>query len=149
MKNKRGTKANTKANNRTRLRRLTQQRIRRWNKARNRKYDEHPNDGYGGEAQLTEAKEANTRECRKRGREKREKDTRRRGGSGGRGRARAVNASSTEEVLMMDIGVPQYTWGDGSCWLWAVAGALHKLEGREGPTEKDIQLEKECRAEIQ
>eukprot|EP00965_Chrysotila_dentata_P182704 6032699-Pleurochrysis_carterae.AAC.1 len=49
---------------------------------------------------------------------------------------------------MKDIGVPQYTWGDGSCWLWAVAGALRKLEGEEVPTEKDIQLEKEWRAAI-
>eukprot|EP00965_Chrysotila_dentata_P066225 2191715-Pleurochrysis_carterae.AAC.1 len=98
---------------------------------------------------ITEAKEANIREGRKRGRQKREKDERRRGGAGGGGRARALNASSIEEEHMRDIGAPQYTWWDGSCWLWAVAGALHKLEGKEGPTEKDIQLEKDWRAEIQ
>eukprot|EP00965_Chrysotila_dentata_P122072 4035472-Pleurochrysis_carterae.AAC.1 len=50
---------------------------------------------------------------------------------------------------MRDMGVPQHTWGDGSCWLWAVAGALQKLEGEEGPTENDIKLEKEWRAAIQ
>eukprot|EP00965_Chrysotila_dentata_P260100 6213783-Pleurochrysis_carterae.AAC.3 len=91
----------------------------------------------------TEAKEANSRECRERGRKTRHEDTRRRGGAGGRGRARAVSASSIEEEIMKDIGVPQQTWGDGSCWLWAVAGALHKLEGNEGPTENDINLKKE------
>eukprot|EP00965_Chrysotila_dentata_P081589 2694059-Pleurochrysis_carterae.AAC.1 len=46
----------------------------------------------------------------------------RRGGAGGRGRARAVDA---------------------------IAGALNKLEGREVPTENDLQLEKEWRAAIQ
>eukprot|EP00965_Chrysotila_dentata_P096776 3198409-Pleurochrysis_carterae.AAC.1 len=60
-----------------------------------------------------------------------------------------VEASNVEAEFMKDIGVPQYTWGDGSCWLWAVAGAVQKLEGKEVPTEKDIQLEKEWRAAIQ
>eukprot|EP00965_Chrysotila_dentata_P102981 3399228-Pleurochrysis_carterae.AAC.1 len=60
-----------------------------------------------------------------------------------------VEASDVEDELMRDIGVPQYTWGDGSCWLWAVAGALQKLEGKKVPTEKDIRLEKEWRAAIQ
>eukprot|EP00965_Chrysotila_dentata_P044945 1493253-Pleurochrysis_carterae.AAC.1 len=46
---------------------------------------------------------------------------------------------------MRTIGVPEYTWGDGSCWLWAVAGALGMLEGKEGPTENDIKLEREWR----
>eukprot|EP00965_Chrysotila_dentata_P000241 7365-Pleurochrysis_carterae.AAC.1 len=74
---------------------------------------------------------------------------RRKGGAGGRGRARAVHASNVEEELMRGIGVPQNTWGDGSCWLWAVAGALHKLEGDESPTDNDMRLEKEWRAAIQ
>eukprot|EP00965_Chrysotila_dentata_P104887 3464500-Pleurochrysis_carterae.AAC.1 len=68
---------------------------------------------------------------------------------GGVRRARAVDASDVEAELIRDIGTPQYTWGDGSCWLWAVAGALHKLEGKERPTENDIRLEKEWRAAIQ
>eukprot|EP00965_Chrysotila_dentata_P110452 3649413-Pleurochrysis_carterae.AAC.1 len=73
----------------------------------------------------------------------------RRGGAGGRGCARTVNASDIEEEILKDIGVPQQTWGDGSCWLWAVAGAMNKLEGSESPTENDIQLEKEWRTAIQ
>eukprot|EP00965_Chrysotila_dentata_P104543 3452470-Pleurochrysis_carterae.AAC.1 len=73
----------------------------------------------------------------------------RRAGAGGRGRAREEDASIIEEEILKDIGVPQQTWGDGSCWLWAVAGALNKLEGREVPTESDLQLEKEWRAAIQ
>eukprot|EP00965_Chrysotila_dentata_P201055 6180354-Pleurochrysis_carterae.AAC.1 len=98
----------------------------------------------------TEAKEANIRECKNRVKKTKEKNIKRKGGgAGGRGRARTVEASNVEEEIMRDIGVPQYTWGDGSCWLWAVAGALHKLEGKEAPTENDIQLEKEWRAEIQ
>eukprot|EP00965_Chrysotila_dentata_P046213 1536195-Pleurochrysis_carterae.AAC.1 len=73
----------------------------------------------------------------------------RKGGAGGPGKARAVYASNIEEEILKDIGTPQQTWGDGSCWLWAVAGALNKLEGREVPTERDIQLEREWRAAIQ
>eukprot|EP00965_Chrysotila_dentata_P254147 6211777-Pleurochrysis_carterae.AAC.10 len=34
------------------------------------------------------------------------------------------------------------------CWLWAVAGALGILEGKEGPTDKDIRLEREWRGVI-
>eukprot|EP00965_Chrysotila_dentata_P196427 6177565-Pleurochrysis_carterae.AAC.1 len=49
---------------------------------------------------------------------------------------------------MKDIGVPQHTWGDGSCWLWAVAGAMGKLEGTSRPTEKDLQLERTWRRDI-
>eukprot|EP00965_Chrysotila_dentata_P090606 2990784-Pleurochrysis_carterae.AAC.1 len=74
---------------------------------------------------------------------------RRKGGAGRRGKARTVHASNVEEELICNIGAPQYTWGDGSCWLWAVAGALHKLEGNENPTENDIRLEREWRAAIQ
>eukprot|EP00965_Chrysotila_dentata_P128107 4236072-Pleurochrysis_carterae.AAC.2 len=97
----------------------------------------------------TEAKEANIRERRNRTKKISEKNTSRKGGAGGRGKARAVDASSVEEELINNIGSPQHTWRDGSCWLWAVAGALHKLKGRESPTENDIRLEKEWRAAIQ
>eukprot|EP00965_Chrysotila_dentata_P130198 4304935-Pleurochrysis_carterae.AAC.1 len=71
-------------------------------------------------------------------------------GGAGRGKiARPVQASITEEEIRRDIGAPQHTWGDGSCWLWAVAGALDKMEGKEGPTENDIKLERLWRREIQ
>eukprot|EP00965_Chrysotila_dentata_P183029 6044062-Pleurochrysis_carterae.AAC.1 len=49
---------------------------------------------------------------------------------------------------MKHIGVPHHTWGDGSCWLWAVAGAKGMLEGTVGPTEKDIQMERTWRRVI-
>eukprot|EP00965_Chrysotila_dentata_P144921 4785791-Pleurochrysis_carterae.AAC.1 len=96
-----------------------------------------------------EAKEANIKEGRNRVQKLKGTHTKRKGGAGRGSRARAVEASEVEEELMRDIGVPQYTWGDGSCWLWAVAGALQKLEGKEIPTENDIQLEKEWRTAIQ
>eukprot|EP00965_Chrysotila_dentata_P120284 3977395-Pleurochrysis_carterae.AAC.1 len=50
---------------------------------------------------------------------------------------------------MRNIGAPQHTWGDGSCWLWAEAGAMGKLEGKNVPTEKDIALERTWRRKIQ
>eukprot|EP00965_Chrysotila_dentata_P190288 6173778-Pleurochrysis_carterae.AAC.1 len=74
-----------------------------------------------------------------------DKKGKRKGGAGrGRG-AKSVNSSTIEEELMTKIGVPQQTWGDRSCWLWAVAGTLGKLEGREGPTENDLTLERAWR----
>eukprot|EP00965_Chrysotila_dentata_P081277 2684035-Pleurochrysis_carterae.AAC.1 len=63
--------------------------------------------------------EANIKEGRNRARKMKEENIKRKGGAGGRGRAKMVEASNVEEELMKDIGVPQYTWGDGSCWLWA------------------------------
>eukprot|EP00965_Chrysotila_dentata_P259283 6213507-Pleurochrysis_carterae.AAC.2 len=70
---------------------------------------------------------------------------RRKGGAGKRKMATPVMPNECENELMKDIGAPHYTWGDGSCWLWAVAGAMGKLEGTAGPTEKDIQLERTWR----
>eukprot|EP00965_Chrysotila_dentata_P025770 855846-Pleurochrysis_carterae.AAC.1 len=93
--------------------------------------------------------EANLREGRNRAKKMKEGDVKRKGGAGGNSIARRVKASYVEEELMRDIGVPEHTWGDGSCWLWAVAGALQKLEGKEVPTEKDVQLEKEWRTALQ
>eukprot|EP00965_Chrysotila_dentata_P217883 6190276-Pleurochrysis_carterae.AAC.1 len=128
-KKRRETKAKNKARERIRRRRLIQQRIREWNKARKGRYDGKDRMKYRQKvraskrwlrrANSTEAKEVNNRGVGKCGRKKREKDMKRRGGSGGRGGARAVNASEIEEGLMKDIGVPRHTWGDGSCWLWA------------------------------
>eukprot|EP00965_Chrysotila_dentata_P030698 1022222-Pleurochrysis_carterae.AAC.1 len=144
IKNGDGTnKTEARVRKANRQRKLIQQRIRRWNKTRKLKYDGKDRKKYRHKVKAskrwlwsrsrndTEAKEANSREHRKRTRKMGGRDMKRKGGAGGRGRARAVNASSIEEEIMKDIGVPQQTWGDGSCWLWAVAGALHKLEGRE------------------
>eukprot|EP00965_Chrysotila_dentata_P060193 1995831-Pleurochrysis_carterae.AAC.1 len=140
-------------------RRLIQRRIKKWNKECIRKYDGKDRRKYRHKVRAsnrwlkrrgkTEAKEANAREHRRHRRGKGRKDTRRRGGAGHRREARPVHVSKVEEELMKDIGVPQHTWGDGSCWLWAVAGALQQLEGKECPTENDIQLEREWRAAIQ
>eukprot|EP00965_Chrysotila_dentata_P085403 2817328-Pleurochrysis_carterae.AAC.1 len=59
--------------------------------------------------------EANLKEGRSRTKKTKEGNEKRKGGAGGRGRARMVEASNVEEELMRDIGVPQHTWGDGSC----------------------------------
>eukprot|EP00965_Chrysotila_dentata_P185025 6108231-Pleurochrysis_carterae.AAC.1 len=61
-----------------------------------------------------EAKEANIKEGRDRAKKLKGINMKRKGGAGGGGRARTVEASEAEEELMRDIGVPQYTWGDGS-----------------------------------
>eukprot|EP00965_Chrysotila_dentata_P223496 6193612-Pleurochrysis_carterae.AAC.1 len=144
-KNKGETKSEARVRNANRQRKLVQQRIRIWSKAHKLKYDGKDRKKYRHKARAskrwlwskhksdTEAKEANRREHRKRMKKARDRDMdmRRKGGAGGRGRARTVNASRIKEEILKDAGVPQQTWGDGSCWLWAVAGALHKLEGRE------------------
>eukprot|EP00965_Chrysotila_dentata_P194813 6176598-Pleurochrysis_carterae.AAC.4 len=159
LKNKEGAKANDRANKNIRQQRLIQQRIRRWNKTRIVKYYDKDRKKYRHKSRAslpwsrrnynTEANQANLRERRNRVKMTREENMKRNGGAGGRGRARAVEASYIEEELVRDISVPQHTWGDGSCWLWAVAGALRILEGKEGPTENDIKLEKKWRIAIQ
>eukprot|EP00965_Chrysotila_dentata_P060774 2014092-Pleurochrysis_carterae.AAC.1 len=131
-KNKRGAKASSPAKRTIQQRRLIQQRIRRWNKTRKVKRDDKDRKKYRQKVRAslrwmrkkcrTEAKEANIREGRNRVKKKREKNMKRKGGAGGRGRARTVEA---------------------------MAGALQKLEGNEAPTENDIQLEKKWRAAIQ
>eukprot|EP00965_Chrysotila_dentata_P236770 6201522-Pleurochrysis_carterae.AAC.1 len=73
---------------------------------------------------------------------------RRKGGAGKRKVATPFTTNSCDDELMKDIGVPQYTWGDGSCWLWAVAGAMGKLEGTTGQTENGTQLERTWRRDI-
>eukprot|EP00965_Chrysotila_dentata_P205959 6183266-Pleurochrysis_carterae.AAC.1 len=85
-----------------------------------------------------EAVEVNRRECRRRRTGNHGGLGGRKGGAGKRKVATPVTTSSCEDELMKDIGVPQCTWGDGSCWLWAVAGAMGKLEGTTCPTEKDV-----------
>eukprot|EP00965_Chrysotila_dentata_P146089 4825660-Pleurochrysis_carterae.AAC.1 len=112
--NNRGAKAKNRARERIRQRRLIQQRIRRWYKARKGRYEGKDRMKYRQKVRAskrwlrratpTEAKEANNREGRRRGRKTGEKDIKRRGGSGGREGARAVNASYIEEGLMKDIG---------------------------------------------
>eukprot|EP00965_Chrysotila_dentata_P148688 4909908-Pleurochrysis_carterae.AAC.1 len=158
-KNRGGAKVSKRAKRAIQLRRLVHQRIRRWNKTRKVKYHDKERRKYRHKVRASlrwmqrkgsaeQAKEANIREGRNRVKKTREKIMKRKGGAGGRGKAKTVEFSNVEEELMKDIGVPKYTWGDGSCWLWAVAGALQKLEGKEAPTENDIQLEKEWRAAI-
>eukprot|EP00965_Chrysotila_dentata_P031415 1047277-Pleurochrysis_carterae.AAC.1 len=156
---KEGTKESTREIRKIQRRRAIQHRIRRWNKTRKVKYDDKDRMKYRHKARAslrwirrickTEAREMNIKECKNRGKNTRKTNTRRKGVAGGKKRARAVDPSDVEAELIRDIGAPQYTWGDGSCWLWAVAGALHKLEGKESPTENDILLEKEWRAAIQ
>eukprot|EP00965_Chrysotila_dentata_P138696 4587858-Pleurochrysis_carterae.AAC.1 len=150
-------KASSRAANKIQQRRIIQRRIQICNKTRNVKAKDRKKYRHKVRASLqwmrrklrTEAMEANLREGRNRAETRNEGKVKRKGGAGGRGEARMVEASNVEEELMRDIGVPQYTWGDGSCWLWAVAGALQKLEGKEVPTANDIRLEKEWRAAIQ
>eukprot|EP00965_Chrysotila_dentata_P171287 5652822-Pleurochrysis_carterae.AAC.1 len=155
-RNKRGGRATNRAADKTRRRRNIQRRIQRWNKSRKvkakdwKKYRHKVRASlqWMGRKRRTEAIKANFRECRSRAQKVREGNTKRRGGAGGNAGAKIVEVSDVERELMRDIGVPQHTWGDGSCWLWAVAGALQKLEGKEAPTETDIRLEKEWRAAI-
>eukprot|EP00965_Chrysotila_dentata_P133190 4404570-Pleurochrysis_carterae.AAC.1 len=140
-------------------RRSTHRRIRKWRTACRKKYDGKDRTKYRHKVRaskrwlrtrsLKEAWKANIREHKKHVRRPRDKDMKRRGGAGGRRAAKMVNASDIEKEILNDVGVPQQTWGDGSCWIWAVAGALNKIEGREYPTEKDLQLEKEWRNAIQ
>eukprot|EP00965_Chrysotila_dentata_P237086 6201679-Pleurochrysis_carterae.AAC.3 len=123
-KNKGGTRVEARVRKANRQRKLIQQRIRRWNKTRKLTYDGKDKKKYRHKVRAskrwlwsrcdTEAKEANSREHRKRMRKTGGRDMRRKGGAGGRGRARAVNASSIEEEIMKDIGVPQQTWGTGA-----------------------------------
>eukprot|EP00965_Chrysotila_dentata_P043317 1439726-Pleurochrysis_carterae.AAC.1 len=101
------------------------------------------------ERSMNAAEGANIREQRKRAGEAQQQNGRRKGGVGRGKGARPVYASNIEEELMKDIGVPQHTWGDGSYWLGAVAGTRGQLEGKEGPTENDIQVERAWRAAIQ
>eukprot|EP00965_Chrysotila_dentata_P076137 2515284-Pleurochrysis_carterae.AAC.1 len=115
-------------------RRQTQTRIRNWQSTRKLTYD-----GSGGSNQQGEARTYRGNQGWRR---------RTQGGAGWKPLARPVYASSIEEGVLKGIGVPQNTWGDGSCWLWAVAGALGMLEGKEGPTDKDIRLEREWRGAI-
>eukprot|EP00965_Chrysotila_dentata_P196509 6177619-Pleurochrysis_carterae.AAC.1 len=95
-----------------------------------------------------EAEEAINKERRRRPRRTKDKRGERKGGAGWNPLARPVYASSIEEGVMKVIGVPQRTWGDGSCWLWAVAGALGILESKEWPTNQDIRVEREWRGAI-
>eukprot|EP00965_Chrysotila_dentata_P063732 2111841-Pleurochrysis_carterae.AAC.1 len=159
-KRKRATKAETQDRKKLLQRRAMQRRIRIWCKACRKKYDGKDRMKYRHKVRASkrwlrmrspkEAWKANSREHKNRAGKPRDKDMKRRGGAGGCGTARTVNASNIEEeILNDDVGVPQQTWGDGSCWLWAVAGALNKLEGSEFPTENDLQLEKEWRKAIQ
>eukprot|EP00965_Chrysotila_dentata_P118142 3904803-Pleurochrysis_carterae.AAC.1 len=139
-------------------RRWTQSIIRNWQLARKLTYDGKNRRKYRNKVRaskrwfrhkhMKEAEEANIRERQRRPGKTQEKGVIRKGGAGENSPARPVYASSTEEGVMRIIGVPQHTWGDGSCWLWAVAGALGMLEGKEGPTDKDIKLEREWREAI-
>eukprot|EP00965_Chrysotila_dentata_P169136 5584891-Pleurochrysis_carterae.AAC.1 len=150
-----GEKVSSRTARKIPQRRIIQQRIRRWNKTRKvkdkdrKKYRHKVRSSLQWMRGKTEAMEANIREGGNRTKKMRKENVKRKGGAGGKGRARMVETSNVEEELMRDIGVPQYTWGDGSCWLWAVAGALQKLERKGIPTEKDRQLEREWRAAIQ
>eukprot|EP00965_Chrysotila_dentata_P143588 4744480-Pleurochrysis_carterae.AAC.1 len=103
-KSERGTEADVRADKKIRQRRVIQQRIRRWNKACKRIYDGKDRMKYRQKIRastrwirkrvITEAKEANIREGRKRGRQERKKDARKREGMGGGGRAKALITSS-------------------------------------------------------
>eukprot|EP00965_Chrysotila_dentata_P015064 498682-Pleurochrysis_carterae.AAC.2 len=147
-KHKRATKAGTQDRKKLLQRRTTQSRIREWCKACRNKHDGKDRMKYRHKVRASkrwlrmrspkEAWKANSREHTKHEGKPQDKDMKRRGGAGGCGIARTVNASDIEKEISNDVGVPQLTWGDGSCWLWAVAGALNKLEGREFPTENDI-----------
>eukprot|EP00965_Chrysotila_dentata_P199330 6179311-Pleurochrysis_carterae.AAC.4 len=153
MRSKGGAKEEKRARKLRKQRRMTLIRIMYWRKSRKVRYDGKDRRKYRNEARASkrwlqrrikkEAEEVSSRERKRRTRETRDKDGRRKGGAGRGGMARPVLASSTEENSIRKIGVPQHTWGDGSCWLWAVAGARGKLEGREGPTENDLILERE------
>eukprot|EP00965_Chrysotila_dentata_P147961 4884016-Pleurochrysis_carterae.AAC.8 len=118
--------------------------IKYWTKARKLKASKHWFKERGGEEEI----DANRR--KQQGSNSKEHDrqkTKRKGGAGKRNMARQVTPGKVGEGLMRDIGTPQYTWGDGSCWLWVVAGAMGKLEERNGPTENDIKLERAWRKE--
>eukprot|EP00965_Chrysotila_dentata_P148896 4917361-Pleurochrysis_carterae.AAC.1 len=139
-------------------RRQTQTRIRNWQTTRKLTYDGKNRRKYRNKVRASkrwlqqkykkEAEEAINRERRRRTGGTEDGGGARKGGAGRKPLARPVYASSIEEGVLKSIGVPQNTWGDGSCWLWAVAGALGMLEGMEGPTDKDIRLEREWRGAI-
>eukprot|EP00965_Chrysotila_dentata_P056893 1887752-Pleurochrysis_carterae.AAC.1 len=150
-----------KARRRSKLRqqrRQTQNCIKKWQAARKLKYDEKNRKKYRNKvraskrwSQQKDKKGAEEAIKRERGRcagRTKEGGGERKGGAGWNPLAKPVHASNIEEGVMQVIGVPQRTWGDGSCWLWAVAGALGILEGKEGPTDKDIRLEREWRGMI-
>eukprot|EP00965_Chrysotila_dentata_P262531 6214596-Pleurochrysis_carterae.AAC.2 len=129
-----------------------------WSKARKLKYDGKTGRSYRSKVRASkrwmqqrsrnEVVEMNLRERNRRRTGDHGGLGRRKGGAGKRKVATAVTTNSCEDEIMKDFGVPQYTWGDGSCWLWTVPGAMGKLEGTTGPTENDVQLERTWRRDI-
>eukprot|EP00965_Chrysotila_dentata_P225768 6194971-Pleurochrysis_carterae.AAC.4 len=159
MKSKGQTRKKKHEKRETNHSRETLIRMRKWTRARNLKYEGKVERKFRHKVRASkcwlerqenkEETEANRRkQHRRKKRDQEGINTTRKGGAGKGSTAKRVKPSSREEEILPEIGIPQYTWGDGSCWLWAVAGAMGKLEGRNGPTENDIQLERTWRKEI-
>eukprot|EP00965_Chrysotila_dentata_P180329 5953704-Pleurochrysis_carterae.AAC.1 len=132
--NRRGTRGERQTRRLIEQRRQVLKRIKAWCLARKLVYDGSIERKYRNKVRASkrwskqkssrEAVVANKREYNRRNRGGHGGLGERKGGAGKQETAAPIVTIGCEDELMKDIGEPQYTWGDGSCWLWAVAGAM-------------------------